>query len=146
MQRPEIKLRLATMNDIQTVWDISQHLLDESCIYLDLQESKFRSTYVHLLNNPDQGIIILAVDIDEIVGCIVGQIYSPPFSDTRIATEIVWYVYPDVRRTAGMLLLRAYEHWAREVANADVIQVIKQMKIPYGKNYKNTAKVFTKWA
>lgn len=73
----------------------------------------------------EQSCCILLMDEKEAVGFIAGTTSSLPFSNTIISVELAWWVDPSYRKGRnGFRLLEAYEYWAREVQNVDLICMV----------------------
>jgi GNAT superfamily N-acetyltransferase len=94
-------------------------------------------------------IIILALDEEVPVGLLVGIMQPFPFSTARHATESIWFVRPDHRRSkAGPKLYEAFEYWAHKLG-ASVIHtgspVSRLDKWYERKGYKPIEKVYAKW-
>jgi len=63
----------------------------------------------------DYFLSILKNDCNELVGLLGGVISVPPFSTTKIATEIVWYILPKYRGSIKAIkMIKEFEGWAKE--------------------------------
>ena len=110
-------VRAATIDDIDNVYTLCREFQAISP-YADQEISP--DHFYHFLRHylkpkPEEHIILLYIRDGEPVGIIAGQITvgSHFFDENRIATELVWYVQPELRRgMAPMRLLQAYEQWA----------------------------------
>lgn len=92
---------------------------------------------IFLIGEPAHGILIASV--------------SPwAMSGKKVASELAWWIDPDVRKGGdGLLLFNAYEIWAKEIAKADKIQAVSLpdldvSKIYKRKGYKLVETVYTK--
>jgi RimJ/RimL family protein N-acetyltransferase len=77
------------------------------------------------LTHPTPGEVVLLVAEAEavVVGMIAMLIFDHPISGERVASEIVWWMDPTHRGTAGLRLLRAAEQWA-QAQQAAIVQMI----------------------
>lgn len=86
---------------------------------LALAEDKLSARVTHFLENqgPDFITILSCLEDGTPVGIIAAAAIVPDFSDERIATEFVWWVDPEYRRSKRAVeLLNAYEYWAKNKA------------------------------
>jgi len=79
--------------------------------------------FVDRLLASDDGDIFVAVRDDRPIGLIALWVFDHPYSGERVASELVWWVNPDARGSAGVRLLRRAEQWAR-AQGAAVLQMI----------------------
>lgn len=69
-----------------------------------------------LQGDKERQIIILGKYNNDIKGLIIGTINDLPFSDDKIASESIWYVEPEYRKTGiGYQLYEAFEYWATKL-------------------------------
>lgn len=85
---------------------------------LILAEGKIAARVTHFLQNQGKDFItIVSCHEDRPVGVIAAAAIVPDFSEDRIATEFVWWVDAEYRKSRRALeLLNAYEFWAKNVA------------------------------
>lgn len=117
-------LRFAGLNDIDAILDLAKELYKDSPYSpLSVNPVKVRATLEKIIvESKGEYVILLSVDGQEIVGVLVGYVYSPVFSDDRIAIEMLWYLKPEHRSgNRGVDMMDAYEYWAKGVG-AKVIQ------------------------
>jgi GNAT superfamily N-acetyltransferase len=111
-----MSVRTATVDDIQEVYRLCK-LFKEISPYADhpISDDHFFSFLKHYLKpNPTEHNVFV-YERDGLKGLIAGQITvgSHFFDEHRIATELVWYVEPELRHgMAPIRLLQAYEQWA----------------------------------
>jgi RimJ/RimL family protein N-acetyltransferase len=69
--------------------------------------------------------VAIVYEVDgKTVGCISGSVVPFLLYHGLVATEIMWWVEPDYRRSkAGLELLRAFESWA-VYSKCDMVQMI----------------------
>jgi hypothetical protein len=81
---------------------------------------KTKETISDVLSENKKNAICLLSDS----GLIAARIVVLPFSEARIATEMVWWIDPKHRgKREAIELLNAYEYWADNVAIADGCQM-----------------------
>lgn len=58
-----------------------------------------------------------------VIGMIMGFIFAPFFTDEKVASDYCFYIMPDHRRKsrAAILLLNAFEQWARDNDAVDLL-------------------------
>lgn len=82
----------------------------------EFSEEKCRAMFQkYLSGNKTDIIIILAEDVSP-YGMIVGMSSELPFSDSKISTELVWWVDKDKRgKRESVLLFKAFEDWSKRI-------------------------------
>jgi GNAT superfamily N-acetyltransferase len=92
---------------------------------LPLDENK-RDQLIHGLMNANlsEATVIVYEANGQPIGCIAGQVSTILFNNNRVASEVMWWVDPEHRKSkAGMKLLKAFESWA-VYAKCDVIHMV----------------------
>lgn len=84
---------------------------------IPFSENKVWGLFSQYLNSDKTSLLCLLLKDGEetcgIIFCAVTELY---FSETKAASEIIWWVHPDHRLKRGSLLLfQAYEFWANKV-------------------------------
>ena len=118
-------IRKADHKDIERVLEMGSRFIRESKYgeMVGMESSAMAQTFDGLLAS-DDGVVLVQDLGGSIVGMIAMVIYAHPFSGSRTAQEIAWWVDPESRSSgAGVRLLHAAEEWARE-HNAVAIQMI----------------------
>lgn len=69
------------------------------------------------------GIVLVALEDDEIIGAIAGMKYEEPYTGEVSVQEFFWFVRPGHRGMAGVRLYKAFEDWARE-KKATVLRMV----------------------
>jgi len=83
---------------------------------LGFSEDKVGEMFRHYLRGDKTEIIFILACNPHPVGMIVGYANKTPFSDTKVASELAWWVDEEYRRSKGSILLfKAYEDWALRV-------------------------------
>lgn len=120
-------IKIATPADFDKVKELSTNFFYASP-YKDmpLEEDKQTELIEDLMEKyPYHGMIACMHVDNEVQGIIAGCTSEILFSRSKIATELVWWVEPDYRKTKGsLLLLDCFEYWAEKVAGADIVQMV----------------------
>ncbi len=130
-------LKLATVADFK---DIKRLLLKfkEASPYnkYPTNENKVAGLIYETLGKPaNEAIIILCTDKGRTVGLLVAAASELPFSDTKQASESIWYVEPEYRNSRyGLDLYAAFEYWAHGIG-AVVIHSAAPKDVPLGRFY-----------
>lgn len=109
-------VRYATADDVPQLAILAGHFLRESC-YADmftLGEDGIRDALAGMVAN---GVVLVAERNGVAVGLLAGTMSAVWFApDTKVATELAWWVSPDVRGSspAAVRLVREFEQWAGE--------------------------------
>lgn len=84
---------------------------------LPLHDDKVERLVNELIKAPlSKSTVILAEKEGEIVGLLAGSVSEQLFNNDKIASEIMWWVEPEHRRSRISLeLLNAFEYWAKAV-------------------------------
>ena len=116
-------IRQATVKDVDTLIVVAKPFLRYS-MYAQYTEIDNNELAFSLCNMIDNGVIFVAEYDGQIVGGLVGAINNFWFNrNTKMASELGWWVNEEHRgKTAGIRLLQAFEHWAKE-KGADVISL-----------------------
>jgi len=121
------KVVLATEQHVNDIVEMSLLFHGESP-YADIavDREKLNAVAVNfILTDADHVCLLLIADDDTVAGVLIGYASSLPFSEAKIASELVWYVLPAYRKGIGAgKLLKTFEYWARFVAKADYVQMV----------------------
>lgn len=116
------KLSVATFDDVDRIERMCYEFFMESPYNsLYYSSDKTKDTINNLISeNKKEAIILLSEH-----GCLGAKVATLPFSDVRIATELMWWMHPDYRgKREALELLDAYEYWADNVAVTDGVQMV----------------------
>jgi len=71
----------------------------------------------------DDGSLVLgAWSGSDLVGCVIGLTFVPPYSERVVAGDYIWYVRPEYRGgMVGVRLLRMFEDWAVDAGAAQIL-------------------------
>ena len=127
-------MRIAELEDLQTVLDMSMKFMD-SIGYKDFSdEASISELIVRVLSAPHDEQIIILDDF----GFIAGQKTKFPFGPDYLASEIAWWIDPESRgENRGLKLMNAFEYWAKNIANCRFISMTsldKNVEKVYKKN------------
>lgn len=126
-------VREANLNDVQRITELAKEFF-ESSTYTKLSYSakKVEVLVTHAIIS-DHMVCFVAEESDEIVGFIGGMMIEPHFSTDIVAHEIAWFLKPEYRKKsrAGLLLLRAFERWAKD-QGCDIIHYSLLQSSPVG--------------
>lgn len=77
-------------------------------------EEKIRGLLAAAIIDPSSWVVLVSVDGDKIVGCIVGMKQIPVFSTDVCSLEVCWWLEPEYRNSPrGLELLDGYIEWAK---------------------------------
>lgn len=114
------KLRIAALEDVDTVRELALDFLMDAGFPLDFDEATFLNSFKTLVYSNEACIILLG---DPAVGMLIGSIQRPLFSKDKIATEVAWYVKPESRGKGSLQLFAAYEYWAKAQGCKGIVMV-----------------------
>lgn len=92
----------------------------------DYDESKVAEFILSVLNEPVNKVIITVVDTEsnKAVGMLMAVATEPLFNRSLTATEIIWWLNPECRKSRISLeLIDAYIYWATVKVKCSVIQL-----------------------
>jgi len=95
-------------------------------------------SYIRKMNdNKDTTVIVAHTEDMEIVGLIVGTASRMPFNYQLQASETIWYVSKEHRKSyVGVYLYKAFEHWAINIIKAELIHAGAPKESSLGKIFK----------
>ena len=113
-----MSLRLATTEDVDVVLRFALDFYKASPYKLmrfdRRKATEFLCSVIH--SGHTIGLALIALEDSKPVGILIGVQAEPVFSGVEMATELAWWVDPECRdRSAGRLMLDAYEDWALRV-------------------------------
>ena len=106
-------LRLATKDDLELLVEMGRKFISSTGYAAYADETRMKELAEDFLTaDPSQKIVLLYED----KGMLGGVVTPFLFGTVKIATEVVWWVDPDHRKSEiGMKLLEAFEFWAKKV-------------------------------
>ncbi len=92
---------------------------------LGFDHDKVLSIYKRYLESDKADlIVILAEEDSRVFGFIVGLCEAPLFTNDKVCMELAWWVDEDKRNSRDSIqLMKAYEHWAVNIAKAKMVQM-----------------------
>jgi GNAT superfamily N-acetyltransferase len=116
-------LKLGTSNDIPDIVRMAQEFHKSSPFGdLPFERDKIEALAQALLEDATNGLILLGGNNQALLAAAATE---PLASRERMATELMWWVDPELRGTSvGRELLEAYEYWARNIAKCRYVQMV----------------------
>lgn len=106
-------IKIATIEDIETILKMGEQFVSEINYGHITNAEKYRRVAEEVLQADKKEKIVLLCDD---VGILAGLVTPMIFSDTLVATELMWWVHPDHRaKDVGSQLLKTFEYWASQV-------------------------------
>ena|ERR1700761_8039270 len=114
-------MRIALREDIPAIKEMAMRFLEVSGYQQYAKEHIIDDIISNLIDaDPTDKILLYSPD----TGFIAGAVTPFIFGESRLATEIAWWVNEDKRATGeGMKLIQAFEYWAKNVANCQMISM-----------------------
>lgn len=118
-------LRLATKADVPSLLVMAEEFHIESPYSrFPIDREKYEQLVLSFVQNDPSKVCVVLHDDDLLMGMIAGHVQELLFGKQRIASEVVWYVYPNFRNgTGGVRLRKAFEYWAENVVKADIVHM-----------------------
>ena len=106
---------VAEIPDVPEVVELCARFHKESWqVFADFDYDKMTSWIVEKVRN-EEDQIFLAKKHGEVIGVLIGMIFSFPYSNTLVGGDYIWYVVPQERGgIAGVRLMKMFEAWAKE--------------------------------
>lgn len=119
-------LSIAQERDREIVKTMCRSFHSASPYYkLPLDEDKLDTLVTYFLSNPREGIIILLNQGSVVCGLLCARVSDLLFNQSKVASEVVFWIEPEHRGgTGASLLIAGFEHWADEVAKVNVKQLV----------------------
>lgn len=107
-------IRLAKPSDKGALAYACKKFLEETNYPFALDTKKLFDSFDEAIINPEL-LALVYQEENKIVGFLFAGIASPPFSSTRVAAEMAWFVLPEYRGTKNSFrLLHAFEYWGEK--------------------------------
>lgn len=75
-----------------------------------------------MTGDPKSSVCIVSLDGSRIVGVFLGALSEVTFSDTKIATELAFWLLPGYRKSRRIVdMLSAFEYWAKHIAGVEYL-------------------------
>ena len=107
-------VRRAEVSDLPRIEGCAREFYGASRILgrLPFDIDRFVAAWTQLLES-GIGVVFVAEEAGEVIGCIGGMIYPDLYSGVPVATEFFWIVQQE-HRGSGLRLYKAFENWARK--------------------------------
>lgn len=114
-------------NHIDTMWLLGSFFNQELGELVKFDAGK-AINLIKAAAEKDSDFFLITLNTEEtIVGLLGGCVTTPPFSGTKIATEIIWYVRPEYRGSIKSLrMIKEFETWAKEQGAEHVAMVAQE--------------------
>lgn len=115
-------MKIATIEDVSEILEMSMKFMSETNYKEFSDEGTIKSFIENIIMSPRNEKIIL---LEPSVGFLAGWSVPFPFGPHLVASEIAWYVYPELRgKEIGTQFLKAFEYWAKEKAGCRMISMV----------------------
>lgn len=138
-------IRQATEEDIFDILVLAREFSKEAPATHKWDREKTQKFIESSITSPFCCLFVLE-DRGEIVGAIVGLISDMYMSQTKVATELAWFVSKNYRGHKGsILLMKTFEKWAKEkeadyavMCELSNINVLEKVYTKFGYNKSET--------
>lgn len=103
-------IRNAIESDIPKLIEMGQKLHDESTYkHVTYSSERVASTCRLMMNS---GFLVVAEKDDEVVGVMMGDVYTPWYSTDSMGIDFTLYIYPEHRNgITAMRMIKKFEQW-----------------------------------
>lgn len=110
-----MEFRFAEINDAGGIVAIVNNFVRETAddYEIALVSSRYLEAQLVKLISVPAGCVIIAEEMGEIVGVLVGAISGSLFSPAIVAEELMWWIEPEFRGK-GLPMMRMFEKWAKD--------------------------------
>ncbi len=119
----QARIRKAVPGDLERIVEMGMRFVAETGYHklIQVRPEKLADTVLSIAENPD-GVVLVSESEGQVTGMIAMLAFDHPYSGTRTAQEVVWWVEPE-HRGVGLKLLRSAEDWAKE-NGAEAMQMV----------------------
>ena len=122
MTRLPLEYRLAAQTDAIAVTDLCEEFHGASYQKTVPFDWDIMVEWVSDRIDDDGSLVLGAWSGSDLVGCVIGLTFVPPYSERVVAGDYIWYVRPEYRGgMVGVRLLRMFEDWA---VDAGAVQIL----------------------
>ena len=122
MTRLPLEYRLATQFDAIAVTDLCEEFHGASYQKTVPFDWDIMVEWVSDRIDDDGSLVLGAWSGSDLVGCVIGLTFVPPYSERVVAGDYIWYVRPEYRGgMVGVRLLRMFEDWAVDAGAAQIL-------------------------
>lgn len=127
-------MKIAELEDVDTILQMAMKFVRTTGYEKYSDEETIKNLIRDYIESPSTECIIVLDDF----GFIAGRCTVFPFGTGKIASETAWWIDPDSRgQNRGQKLMEAFEYWAKNIAEADMISMTsldKDVEKIYKKN------------
>jgi GNAT superfamily N-acetyltransferase len=122
MTRLPLEYRLATQLDAIAVTDLCEEFHGASYQKTVPFDWDIMVEWVSDRIDDDGSLVLGAWSGADLVGCVIGLTFVPPYSERVVAGDFIWYVKPEHRGgMVGVRLMKMFEDWAVGAGAAQIL-------------------------
>ena len=122
MTRLPLEYRLAAQTDAIAVTDLCEEFHGASYQKTVPFDWDIMVEWVSDRIDDDGSLVLGAWSGSDLVGCVIGLTFVPPYSERVVAGDFIWYVRPEYRGgMVGVRLMKMFEDWA---VGAGAVQIL----------------------
>ncbi len=113
---PHPTLRHGQLRDVDTIMELASKLHTGSPMEkIGVSFPKVRGFIETLCVEPKKNwVILISHENDVPVGCLIAHVFTPVFTENKVACEVFWYLDENHRKSRrGLDMMEAYEYWAK---------------------------------
>ena len=122
MTRLPLEYRLAAQFDVVAVTDLCEEFHGLSYQRSVPFDWDIMVEWVSDRIDDDGSLVLGAWSGSDLVGCVIGLTFVPPYSERVVAGDFIWYVRPEHRGgMVGVRLMKMFENWAVDAGAAQIL-------------------------
>ena len=122
MTRLPLEYRLAAQTDAIAVTDLCEEFHGASYQKTVPFDWDIMVEWVSDRIDDDGSLVLGAWSGSDLVGCVIGLTFVPPYSERVVAGDFIWYVRPEHRGgMVGVRLMKMFENWAVDAGAAQIL-------------------------
>jgi len=122
MTRLPLEYRLAAQTDAIAVTDLCEEFHGFSYQRSVPFDWDIMVEWVSDRIDDDGSLVLGAWSGSDLVGCVIGLTFVPPYSERVVAGDFIWYVRPEHRGgMVGVRLMKMFENWAVDAGAAQIL-------------------------
>jgi len=122
MTRLPLEYRLAAQTDAIAVTDLCEEFHGLSYQRSVPFDWDIMVEWVSDRIDDDGSLVLGAWSGSDLVGCVIGLTFVPPYSERVVAGDFIWYVRPEHRGgMVGVRLMKMFENWAVDAGAAQIL-------------------------
>ena len=122
MTRLPLEYRLAAQTDAIAVTDLCEEFHGASYQKTVPFDWDIMVEWVSDRIDDDGSLVLGAWSGSDLVGCVIGLTFVPPYSERVVAGDFIWYVKPEHRGgMVGVRLMKMFENWAVDAGAAQIL-------------------------